>query len=114
MLKIDEKGKLEIVNYTWELYYKDKKNELYFAFNNRHFKKLIDKIDELTYGHKYIFLLYRENYGHDPFITKSANNLQHYIQNAPGWGSSGNYNIICFETWEEAYNAAIILQQEKQ
>jgi len=112
MLKIDIDGKMININYTWELTFVDTDLKTkHLTFNAREFKKLIDKIDELTYGKQNVFLVHRDNYGYDPFITKSANNLQHYIQNAPTWGCTGHYFIFCYESWEEAYETALLLQE---
>jgi hypothetical protein len=97
---------------AWKLTFSDiEYNFKDYSFTRTEFLKLIDKIDELTYSKKYIFLLHREDYGLDPFICKSANLIQWLIQNAPVWGSRGHYHLFCYESWEEAYDNALLLQE---
>jgi hypothetical protein len=97
---------------AWKLTFSDiDYNFQDFTFDRTEFLKLIDKIDELTYCKKYIFLLHREDYGLDPFICKSAILIQWLIQNAPVWGSRGHYHLFCYESWEEAYDNALLLQE---
>lgn len=97
---------------AWRLTFSDLEyNHKNYDFNRKQFKSLIEKIDELTYGKKYIFLLHREDYGMDPFICKSANLIQWLIENAPVWGCRGHYHLFCYESWEEAYKEALSLQE---
>ena len=96
----------------WKLTFCDtEENYSEFDFNRGQFNDLIDKIDELTYGKKLVYVLHREELGKDPFVISSANQLQWYIQNAPTWGSIGQYFLFSFNTWEEAYETALSLQE---
>ena len=109
--EITETGKIIKSNKShWELTFADVNvNFSDYGFNK--FKLLIDKIDELTFSKGHIYVLHREELGKDPFITKSANLLVWYIENAPTWGSIGHYHLFCYDNWEEAYDNAFLLQE---
>ena len=111
--EITESGKIiKSSELYWRLTFADiNANFIEYGFKSNQFKLLIDKIDELTYSKGHIYVLHREEMGKDPFITKSANLLVWYIENAPLWGSRGHYHLFCYDNWEEAYDNAFLLQE---